>query len=183
MTVRLADHAPQKKPFFSGWHYLIMVFVLILSVMLVMLWFVSEKRHSPVEMPKGSVPISKQHLPSSESTQETKSSDDDNKRLPAESVPKALNLNLAPIATTDQMGPKQILDDVIVQPSSLDKDASPISQEQATDFLYDYKGRDKESVQLELGASKNETQIKFGVQLDDQKVNVNSIEVEVPLPK
>lgn len=180
MTVRLADHAPQKKPFFSGWHYLIMVFVLVL---LVLLWFVSEKWYSPVEMPKSTVPISKQPLPSSESTQETKSSDVDNKRLPAESVPKPLNLNLAPIATTDQMGPEQTLDDVIVQPSTGDKNASQISQEQPADFLYDYKGRDKKSVHLELGASKDETQIKFGVQMDERKLNVNSIEVEIPLSK
>lgn len=157
--------------------------VLITFILLVLAWLAFQTFYTDDQLEK-SLPaplIEKQtQLPSEPTEGEVKSI------LPNEGVepaPKPLNLNVVPIVQSNSMGPVQIEDvtQTITQPSH--RESATESTKSEVELNYGYKGRDKQGVHLELGASEKSSQVKLGVQVDDNKVNVNSIEIEVPLSK
>lgn len=157
--------------------------ILIIFILMALVWltFQTFYPHDQPEKPVTVPQVEKQtQLPSKPVEGEVKGI------LPkavVEPSPKPLNLNIAPVEPANNVGPVQV-DDVtksITKPnhqeSATESPASPV------ELNYGYKGRDKQGIHLELGASEKSTQLKLGVQVDESKVNVNSIEIEVPLSR
>lgn len=120
--------------------------------------------------------------PTKESIQTPEKTETKTPQTVPKSASKPLNLNIVPVDDSREEGPIPV-DDLIESAATEEKNALSKSQPSPLELEYGYKGRDKQGHHLELGATENSTQLKLGVQVDENKVNVNSIEVEIPLSK
>lgn len=183
MAVQSFNNPHRKKGFFS-WKRQVFI-TIILLILLGLIWFVYDARQSlsPVVKPMETPATTEHTLQRPEAEGDARETDVlEVKPLP-KPLPKALNLNIVPIEPSNKLGPQKIVDELEKGPINKDDGTSSVAQENATELNYGYKGHDEQGVNLELGASEKSMQIKFGVQAGDKKVNVNSIEVEIPLSK
>lgn len=161
---------------FATWKRLILILVVL--VLIGLGWFAYKTVYVPSDTvtPVGMLPPVKDSAPIPEKTEKKTT-----QSVP-KSISKPLNLNIAPLDNSREVGPIPI-DDLVDSAAEQAKDDLSKSQVSPLELKYGYKGRDEKGLHLELGASEKSSQVKLGVQIEENKVNVNSIEVEIPLSK
>ncbi|PLA73931.1 hypothetical protein CYQ88_08845 [Hydrogenovibrio sp. SC-1] len=175
MAVSLFNQ-PNTQGRFIAWKRLILILGAL--VMMCAVWVA----YKTVNAPSEKVNPAEMHPPAKERMTAPAKTDEEANRTVSEPISKPLNLNIAPVEDGREEGP--ILVDDIIESAATEKNSTlPKSPPSPLELEYGYKGRDKQGHRLELGATENSTQFKLGVQVDENKVNVNSIEVEIPLSK
>ncbi|NCN44551.1 MAG: hypothetical protein CO158_06225 [Piscirickettsiaceae bacterium CG_4_9_14_3_um_filter_43_564] len=178
MTVQPYNN-PDRKDGFSAWYRYFFITIIVL-ILLGLIWFFYDRLQRSEQV--ANLPEIKKARQSQETPGGTLEAVSPETVLPLKPAPEMLNLDMVPmIEKSNTIGPQLIVDEL--EESFSTEIGSSTDQERSTELNYGYKGHDEQGVHLELGASEKSMQIKFGVQAGDKKVNVNSIEVEIPLSK